>query len=169
MDNVKKAILTIGIISSLIWPPFLSAGSDPLKSCAQELADGLSQRKNIRVAVLAIPYFDNHSSEASFIVSDLLTTYLAKDKRLVVLERDQIVQALKEIHLSETGVFASNGVKRLGEMLGADAIVTGTLIDIDGHKTEINVRSVLSENGRIISASRALLERSWDTRSVLQW
>lgn len=153
----------------LLIPNFVCAEADPLRKIADELARGISRARTAKVAVLAVPHHDQHLSDGPFMVSERLATYLAKDKRVSILERNHIVQILSELHLSETGVLDPKTAKRIGDVLGADVIITGTLIDLDNGKSEINVRALYSNNGRVIAASRGLLDRTWDGRPVLSW
>lgn len=74
---------------------------------------------------------------------------------------------LEELHLSETGLLDTKATKRIGQALGSDVIVTGTLIDLNKQKTELNSRGLLVDNGRIVTASRAMLNRTWDSVSSL--
>jgi curli biogenesis system outer membrane secretion channel CsgG len=143
------------------------AAPDPMKRVAAELADALSRQKGARVAVLSVPHHDNRMSEGPQMISERLTTYLVMDKRIHVLERNHIVQLLKELHMSETGLVDPASAKRIGEVLGADVIVTGTLIDLDGNQSEINVRALVADSGRVVAASRAVLERNWESPRVL--
>jgi len=147
----------------------LFAVSDPLKKVATEIAEGVSRQGRLKVAVLAVPQHDNHYSDGPSIVSERLATYLAMDKRVTVLERNHILQILSELKLSETGLLDPKSTQRIGEVLGADIIVTGTLIDLDNHKTELNARALFSGTGRVVAASRALLNRDWAGRPGLEW
>jgi len=133
----------------------LRAEPDIYLKVTDELASDLSRHPQAKVAVFAIPYIDNRYGEEPFIASEKLTNGLARHKRLSVLERNHIVQILSELHLSETGVLDPKSAKRVGDALGADVIVTGTLAKLE-KGTEINARGLFLGNGRIIAASRAV-------------
>lgn len=152
---MKRSFLTIALL-------FLSlqanAKTDPLKKVAAELGDGISRYKGARVAVLAAPFHDQRRSDEPFAISERLTAYLVMDKRLSVLERQHTIQLLSEMHLSETGLLNSNATQRLGKALGADVIVTGTLIDLGRGKIDVNMRGLLAESGRIIATSHVMLD-----------
>jgi len=157
------------LLTFLIVPRILPAVVDPLRKVADDLANDLRRHPNKKIAVLDVPYNDNHFSEGPYLLSEKLANYLAKDRRLTILERNQISPMLGEMHLSASGVLDPKTAKKIGEVLGADVIVTGTLIDLDEGKTEINVRGLLVGNGRVIAASRGLLDRTWKSRPRLQW
>lgn len=152
-----------------VGTPSAAATSFALRKVAKELADGIGSSKNLQVAVFIIPYYDRHASDGPMLVSEQLEAYLASETSLRLVERQRVASLLEEFHLSDTGLLDSNSTRLLGKMLGADIIVTGTLIDIENGKTEINARGIVASTGRIIAASRALLDRTWETRRTLEW
>ncbi len=149
-----------------LWGQPVFAEVDPLKKVAAELADGLSVYKDKKIAILAVPHHDSRISDGPSLVSEKIATYLVKDKRLSLIERSHIVQILGELHLSETGILDPKTTKRMGQALGADILITGTLIDLKDKKTEVNVRGLLAENGRVLSASRTVIDRTWSRLAV---
>lgn len=162
-------LLTLTACLILLFCPLAHAETDPLRKAAQELADDLSRMKGIKIAVLALPHHDTHASDGPLFVSERVATYLVADRRLRVLERNHVTQLMEELHLSETGTLDLTTAKHIGEVLGADVIVTGTLIDLDARKTEINVRGLMAESGRVVAARRALVDRTWESRPMLAW
>lgn len=160
---MKKQVL----FAALFLIPIGVHADDPLKKVAAELADGIAKVKDAHVAVLAVPHHDSHPSEGPFVVSERLATFLVMDKRLSVLERNHIVQILDELHLSETGVLDLKSAQRVGQALGANVIVTGTLIDLEKKKSELNVRALYADTGQIIAASRTTLDQNWQSRPML--
>jgi len=146
----------------------LSSGAlgarDPLKKMANSIGKSIRHKDKPRVALLAFPYHDGRVSSGSSIVSERLTTYLVGFKGLRVIERRLISSLLKEQRLMETGVLDRRTAKQIGKVLGVDIIITGTLIDLDEKKTEVNARGVLADTGEVIVASRAIMKRSWKDR-----
>jgi curli biogenesis system outer membrane secretion channel CsgG len=152
-------------LASLLALLFLTsaalAAPDPIEKIAKELADGIGAQHKLKVAVVGVSQYGNFVSEGAGFVSERLTTYLVKDRRFPVIERDHIAQILSELHLSETGVLDPASAKQVGKMLGADIIVTGSLIDLEKNQTEFNARALSADTGRILAASRAMLKRTW--------
>lgn len=145
----------------------LFAEVDPLKNVAAELAGGIRKQGPVKVAVLPLAHHDDHYSDGVTLLSDRLTSWLAADKTLSVVERDRLDKALEELHLGQSGQLDSSSVKSLGQSLGADVIVTGTIVNLPKDKSEVNARALLSKNGRIVSAGRAVVERTWRDRRQL--
>lgn len=140
---------------------FSWAAGDALKRVAKELSRPLLRMENVRIGLLAFPYHDEKLSSGSSIVCERLTTHLVGIKGLRVVERRLIQKLLEEQKLSETGVIDPKTAQLMGQVLGVDVLVTGTLIDLDGGKTEVNARALKSDTGEVVSASHAVIERTW--------
>jgi TolB-like protein len=140
------------------------AGADPFKKIAKDLSREIKHLKEPRVALLAFPYHDDKESSGSSIVSERLTTHMAGIKGVRVVERSLIKKVLEEQHLSETGVIDPSSAQKLGKVLGVNVIVTGTLIDLDDGRTEVNARALKAETGEVMAATRSLIKRSWSDR-----
>lgn len=161
---MKRALLLTFFLSAV---SFLRAESDPLKSVAAQLAEGIRKQGPVTSAVLRLAHHDKHASDGPAVISDRLTGWLSAEKKITVVERDRLEQALDELHLGHTGRLDPQTVKSLGQLLGAEVIVTGTIINLPKGQSEVNARAVLSKNGRIIAAGRAIVERNWNDRRRL--
>jgi hypothetical protein len=117
--------------------------------------------EKIRVGLLAFPYHDGRISSGSSIVCERLTTYLVATKGLRVVERRLVQKLLEEQKLNETGVIDPTTARKMGQVLGVDILVTGTLIDLENGNTEVNARALKSDTGEVVSAAHAVIDRTW--------
>jgi TolB-like protein len=138
-----------------------NGGEDDLVGLANRLASGVHSLKNKKVAVMTFPYHDGKISSGSSIVSERLTTNLVGRKGIQIIERRLIQKVFEEKKLSETGALDPQMAQTIGSILGVDAIITGTLIDLEGKKTEINARMIQSSTGEILAAAKTNMERAW--------
>lgn len=138
-----------------------NAAAAPLDALTKNLSKGAASLKNKKIAVLAFPYHDGRVSSGSSVISERLTTELVGKKGIRVVERRLVEQLLAEKKLSETGVITQENLKDIGTILEADAIVTGTLIDLTNGKTEINARMIRADSGEVLSAAQESIERTW--------
>ncbi|MFA5162738.1 MAG: FlgO family outer membrane protein [Elusimicrobiales bacterium] len=145
------------IAIALLLPAAVHA--EPLEKLARKLASGLPKQSKLKLAVLGFPYAGGMSSSGSAIVQERLTTYLAKDG-LEVIERGLLNKLLEENKLEMSGVLDPASTRQLGKVIGADAVVTGTLNDIE-KDTEVNARIIEASTGKILAAETARLERTW--------
>jgi len=147
----------------------LSAGTvsaEPLEKMAKKLAGGLQEKKIAKVAVLDFQYHEGARSSGSTIVQERLTTYLAETGKVEVIERNLIKKLLEERKLELTGVIDPQTTRELGKILGVSVVITGTLNDLPEKETEVNARAVETETGKIITAAKAEIDRTWTDSPV---
>lgn len=154
----KKTVLSVPILGLFCMQNVVAA---PLDGLVKSLSKGASSLKTKKVAVLAFPYHDGKISSGSSLVSERITTGLVGRKGIRVIERRLIEQLLSEKKLSETGIVSHENLKAIGSVLDADAIVTGTLIDLNNGKTEINARMIKADSGEVLSAAQDSISRTW--------
>ena len=151
MKNIIFSFLTAVLTAT-------AAAAQPLDKLAGKLADGLKDKTAIKLAVLEFPYAGGQASEGPVVVQERLTTSLAQDKKITLIERSLLKKVLGELNLQSSGAVDDETAKKLGKMLGADAVVLGTLNDLKEGRTEINARVVETE--KVMPYCRRLT-RSW--------
>lgn len=158
-----KMLSFIFIICAGVHPAW---GAQPLDKLAEQLGAALKDRPAIKLAVLEFPYTSGKASEGPVIVQERLITALSAAKGVTLIERGQLNKVLGELKLQASGAMDDSAVKQVGKLLGADAVVTGTLNDIKDLRTEVNARIVETETGKIITAAAVELEKTWKDTGV---
>ncbi len=153
------AALVVGIW--LASGALVTAGAESLQTVAKRLSKGLEPLKPKRIAVLHFPYHNGDVSSGSSIVSERLITLIVERGDTEVVERALLDKTLGEIRLGMSGMLDPSTTQKLGKVLGVKAIVTGTLIDLEEQKTEVNARLIDTETGSILAASTARIRRTW--------
>ena len=99
-----------------------------------ELVRDKAPQKQTTVAVVD---FDNRSGrnlqDLGGVAQDITSSSLHDLPGVLLVTRDRINSVLKEANLSET-VQSSKGISRLGQLLNADALVTGSIIRYDDER-----------------------------------
>jgi TolB-like protein len=121
----------------------------------------MAKAQNKKIAVLPFPYTNGDISSGSSIVAERLTTQLAQRPEVQVIERSLLSKVLGEIKLEESGVIDPASMHQVGHVLGVGAVVTGTLIDLENQKTEVNARLIDAESGAVLSAATERIDRTW--------
>jgi len=139
----------------------------PLDEMAAELGTGLKGKPPMRIAVLEFAYADNQPSGGPAVIQERLTTAMARRKAGTLVERRLLQRVMGELRLQASGIMDDKTIKKLGEVLAADAVVIGTLNDVPPHHTEVNARLVDAETAELLSAASAVVARTWpDTPPV---
>ncbi len=109
--------------------------------------------------VVAVTAFENLNKDPaqdwlSTGVGETLTVKLAKVPSLVVVERMQLADAMKELQLSDTAVVDQSTAAKLGKLVGAQTVVVGA-IQKAGEQLRITARFVDTEKGTISNTAQA--------------
>ncbi len=85
-------------------------------------------------------------------VSSLLFAELAVDSNLVLVEREDIDKMIEELELSAAGMVDSQTANRIGHMIGAKILVTGSVLKVDDSLFVI-AKIIGTETTRVFGAS----------------
>lgn len=99
--------------------------------------------------MIAVSDFAGKPAELGQEIAETLITDLAKSDRLNLVERAQLGQALRELRLQATGLTEPAQAKRVGKLIGADALVVGSFYLRDG-QIVINARVVDVRTGQVM-------------------
>ncbi|MDD5686787.1 MAG: FlgO family outer membrane protein [Elusimicrobia bacterium] len=146
----------------------LFAKEDPYDTIARELSDASNLLTQHKVAIMPFAYTDKRKSDGGIIIAERLTTRIVKLKKLQVIERELLEKVVQELHLESSGIADVETTKQLGKVLGVDAIITGTLLDVEDGQVEINARMIKTETAEVIATAVAEIKKIWSDVSTTQ-
>lgn len=156
--------LRAGTFLAAALAALLAAGrlhADAFDSIAKDLSGGAKRLSRNKIAILPFPYHDGRTTQGSGVIAERLVAAFSKRKKLEVIERGMIERVLREVSFRPAGMMEQESVRQIGRVLGVEAVVIGTLIDLDEDSVEINARLVSAENGEVLEASRQDVRRMW--------
>jgi len=139
----------------------LYAREDPYWNMADELSESAHFLANPKIAVLPFSYVDKRKSSGGTIIAERLTTRLVKINKYKVIERQLLENVLQELHFETTGIVDIETTKRLGKVLGVEAIITGSILDAEEDRVEINARVIRTDTAEVIGTSSLEFARTW--------
>jgi len=148
-------------LAACVW-----ARDDMYSTLATELCSVSDAIPNPKIAIIPFTYVDKRQSSAGIVISERLTTRIVKLKKCTVVERQMLENVMQELHLEATGVIDAAHTKEIGKMLGVDAIVSGSLMDISDNRVEVNARVVKTETAEVVATSSVDLDKDWDNSSA---
>ncbi|MBI4655514.1 MAG: SUMF1/EgtB/PvdO family nonheme iron enzyme [Elusimicrobia bacterium] len=154
-----KKLIKIFISVFLFSPIGLNA--EPFNDLANDLLNQIKSAQTIRMAVLHFPYIDGFNSSGCKIVQERMITAFSGDKKFSLMERSLLYKVLEEKKLQMSGLFDEETTIKLGKMLGVEAVLTGTLIDVSDLDVEINARIINTITGEIISSGKTTIKKIW--------
>lgn len=157
------------IVAGLIAIPARVAPAPPaLDTSISDLAHAIAESihgRGLTVAVPDIPTLDGRLTVLGRYVAEELITALY-ERGVSVVERSLLDRAMSELQLGLTDLMSATAVKRFGRLVGAHAIVVGTLTDV-GQSVKLNARIVAVETGQVVGAASGLLALDAQTTAML--
>lgn len=172
-------ILLIGITGSILYSVSKQSGSTSdiskdLKD-VKEIVTGDAELKNMsssddltvskelnertkdkNAKRLAIIYFENSGEDRSMNalkkgLADMMITDLSNIQMLDIVERDRLEEILKEQKLNNSSQFDAGTASKVGRLLGAQVILTGSYFEMFG-SIRVDARFIDVETGQILKS-----------------
>ena len=153
---MKKIVLWGIFLWVLVFLSFTqdrSTGQNQPDAVSIQLAKLIQEKGYLSLAVVDFLNSDGRVSELGKQLMDESITHLSNMNPAVkVVERQQINQLMHELDLHASGYINEKTAVGLGEMVGADAVVIGTLAKRTNASIVINIRTVDIRTGIILSS-----------------
>jgi TolB-like protein len=182
--QIMNKTICVALLLFSIWPASKAAASDHHASVRadssgsqngldQQMADlsqqisrefGSSTRKTI--AVVEFTDLKGEVTDLERFLSEELITGLYQTRKFKVIERQLLNKVIAEQKLSLTGPIDPASAKRLGKLLGVDAIVSGTVADL-GDKLRINARLISAETGEVFAAASTTITKDSSVTALI--
>jgi TolB-like protein len=112
----------------------------------------MTENQKRTIAVVEFVDIKGHKTDFGHFLAEELITHLYQTKKFRLIERQLLNEVIVEQKLSLTGILDSASAKRLGRILGADAIVTGTITNLS-KSVKVNARLINTETGEIFAVA----------------
>jgi TolB-like protein len=166
-----KLIILFWVIGSVAAFSPCFAGSTTFNEGLDYLADRITSdmgRRNIQyIAVSDFTDLNGKISELGLFVSEELLTRLHDNQMLKIVERRLLDKVLEEHQLGLAGLIDEGSVKKLGKILGVDAICAGTITDLRA-TFKINARMIAVETGQVFAAASAEVDKNDALRILMK-
>ena len=133
---------------------------------SQQIARNMETGQKRRIAVLEFTDLQGQVTNFGRYLSEELITRLYGSNKFTVVERQLLNKVIAEQKLSLTGVVDPDSAKKLGNVLGVDAIVSGTIAD-RGDTLKINARLIDTQTGEVFSAAATEMMKDKEVLALL--
>jgi len=140
--------------------------SDGISDLASQISTRVAQQQKRKIAVIPFRELDGKATVLGTYMSEALVTQLVNSGSLEVVERTMLDRILSEMKLGESGLIDPNTAKRVGQVAGVDAIVTGTITDLQSY-VAANCRLIDAATGRIFAAAEARIVKDDDVKKIM--
>ncbi len=133
---------------------------------AGQLASSLEILKVRKIAVVEFPDLDGNVTVLGRFIAEELTTRLVKTNKIDVVERPLLKRIMEEQKLNATGLIDDKSAIRFGRVMGAVALVTGTIADLNTG-VKVNARIIASETGMVYAGAAIKIPMSTEVERLL--
>jgi TolB-like protein len=122
-----------------------------------------SLNKDSKIAIVPFTFVDKkEDTEGSgAVISERLITRIVNEKVYKIVDRQNLEDILKEQKLQISGIVDTETAKSLGKILGVDAVITGTMLNINNNQIELNAKLIKTETAEILAASSIKINKDW--------
>lgn len=139
----------------------IAASSSPSESDSPVRIDSISDEiikafkgneENITVAVLDFINIDGKQSILGRYLAEQTINYLFQKSSLNIVERTQINRIINEQNMGTSGFVSDESAVKIGQILGANTVVIGTITKIGSTRISVNVKMVSTETSTLLSS-----------------
>ncbi|HEX3048702.1 MAG TPA: FlgO family outer membrane protein [Bacillota bacterium] len=152
MKEIWRLFLLLILIAMFATPVSASELDKKMDDLTAQISADIISNGQTTIAVMEFSDIQGCRSALGKFIAEELTTRLFKTRKFVVVERELLNKVLQEHQLNLAGFIEPNSAQELGRLLGATAIVTGTITDL-GKTIKINARLIATETGAIFSVA----------------
>jgi len=167
---IVKQSIKIGL--SLLLINSLAFGASNLESGVQELGVEISKsminKKKTKLAIIEFSDLGDNVNDLGRYLAEKLISELFKlnSNGFSIIERRQLAKVLREQKLSTSGLIDAKAMQKVGNLLGVDAIVTGSIADL-GNIIEINARVISVETGDVIGSASSQIPKVGNVTTLM--
>jgi TolB-like protein len=155
-----RALAFIGIF--LTATAFAHAQDTTVEAVAGLVESSVEKLGGNTVAVFPFPYADGIKSIEGALMSERILTRLSEGGVVRVVERAILDKVMAEQKLSASGFIEPASSIRIGRLLGARGILSGSVTDL-GENIEIHVRLANVESGETVGTLKAAARKTIKT------
>ena len=146
------------IVVLLVLPSPRARAADSLDAGIQELAQQIvpqvQKLGRKRLAVIDFGSLDGHVNDLGrFVAEELSAALVLSGGDLRVLDRQDLSKIIEEQKLSVVGVTQPGAVQKLGQLAGADVLVTGSTVNL-GDSVRITAKVLSTATADIVGAAQ---------------
>ena len=160
-------ILLFGLMFTLPEPTWAVDLKEGVEQLATQLAKSVPEGKQLRVAVTDFPDLQEVTSDLGRYIAERLTTRLSQNPKFWVIERRRLGQVLGELRFSMSDLVDPNKAKRLGQMVGVEAIVVGSISEL-GNQVDLDARMIEIETGKMLPGATVTISKDQVVAELLQ-
>lgn len=158
--------LCFAIILLLMGQTVSFAYEKELKELSATLAENIANSGKKSIAVVDFVNLKGTVTDGGRLFAEEFTVNLAAaGKGFQVIERSRLNTILAEYKLASTGIIDPNTAKKLGQIAGVDAVITGTATLL-GDKIRVSVKVLAVDTAQVITAASTTITKTKENEDI---
>lgn len=152
LSKFQSTFSPITLTLLLLIAPFHSSAETldaSIDELVRQISQSMSAGKETKIAVIEFQDLFGANTEFEKFLTEELITKLFQTGKFRVIERNLLNKVLEEQKLSTKDIFDPTNIKKMGNLLVVDGIVTGTVADMET-TLKVNARFISTETGNIV-------------------
>ncbi|MBI3755338.1 MAG: hypothetical protein HY265_04155 [Deltaproteobacteria bacterium] len=156
---MKKSLSYLSVVLFLIFLQggFVLAASnldEGVGQLANQISKSMAEKQKQKIAIIDFSDLNGNVTALGQFMAEELTTqlFIIAPGKFEVVERRQLLKLEEELTLGQTGFIEEKSIKKMGQVLGVDAIVTGSMTDL-GNTVKINARLIAVESAKVFAVA----------------
>ncbi len=155
---MKRVFLSIQImlLTAIGTVPALASSNldEGVAQLANQISKSMQEKQSKKIAIIDFSDLSGNVTALGQFLAEELTTQLftIAPGKFEVVERRQLLRLQEELALGQKGLIEEKSLKKMGQMLGVDAIVTGSMTDL-GNTVKINARLIGVESAKVFAVA----------------
>ena len=144
----QRGVLTLVLLSWLS----IHAASAHCQVSEPIVEQNTERNSDLAISIAVLPFEGEESPQVDQLITGLLTAQLSQRENWLVLERRRMDAILEEMDLNISGLVKQDAAIRLGELVGARVLVTGSILKV-GDSRYIIAKLIGTETSRVSGVS----------------
>ena len=137
-----------------------------IESISTSIANNLNKFNINKIAIMDYTDVSGKKDLIGDYIVEEITLELFLKENFQIIEREQIDYAINEQKLTNSGLTDPNSAIKIGNILSADAIIIGTIVDI-AKSIIINTKAISSETGEILFVNKTTIIKDKTFDSII--
>jgi len=135
--------------------------AQPMPKTSDSSTVTIAEKDKFKIAVMKFKSLNPGEKNTSLgsMIAEMFTTEVVNNNSFKIVEREQLNKILGELKIGQSGVLDTTDAQELGKILGAGAIITGSVMKM-GDSLRIDSRIIEVETGIIVSAERRICKEN---------
>ncbi len=161
-------VVIVVVIISFIWSiQPVSAYEKEIKAIATGMAEKIIKTGKKSVAVVDFTDLQGNVTELGrFIAEEFSASLLSAGEGFELIDRTHLQSLLKEHKLSTTGLIDPQTARKLGQIAGVEALITGTITPF-GESVRLSAKILDAETAKVIGANTGDIPKTEAIKELL--